>query len=970
MIVYNYLVNMLRQYRMIRAVLPLERREPMSTPNELFQSGYMTSAIEWIGEQIPGGFFIYRADAGMELLYVNSAVRIMYGCDTEEDFRELTGYTFKGMVHPDDYESIDQSIEEQIHNQDTANRDHVEYRIIRKDGSIRWVDDYGHFAQFPGYGDVFYVFISDITEKYLAQEESYRRAGVYNSMLEQLHSAADTSLTVFRSNLTTGLIEEADGVDRYQTDQAGVRFEDAERVRQESLLVDGDREKYEECFRIERLMDRFYKGAPPATFVAYCRRQSGRQCFVHFTRSVAHAPTSGDLILFGTESEYNNEKVAEVLNEKVLAQQYDMVTYIVDNNYSVVIGDASKIGKGSIFPKHHSGLYTDYILDQVLPAASKSVHDIAELEKALSTDAIAENLEDNESYTINVTCEIDGATYYKRFTYYVIDRETHFFLLLKSDVTDVLRHEREQNDILALALKEAEHANLAKTAFLSSMSHEIRTPMNAIIGLNSIALKDPTLSEKTKDYLLKIGESAGHLLNLINDILDMSRIESGRMTLHKEEFNLADILEQINTMVQSQCNDKGLKFECLINGEVDDWYFGDDTKLKQIIINILSNAIKFTDAPGTVSFTVEKVARFARQTTLRFTITDTGIGMDKEYLPKIFDAFSQEDASRRNKYGSTGLGMAITKRIIEMMNGTIDVTSKKGEGSTFTVTVTLKNCVNSKRNTRAVDFSSIKALVVDDNEISLEHAGIVLDDLGVSADTANSADEALSAIEIHYAKHEPYNLVLLDWRMPQRTGADVTREIRRRYGDEPRVIALTAYDSVDVMHEAVSAGVDGFIAKSEFPMVVRRELERVMHLPAKEAKHKIDLGGRRILLAEDLPINAEIIKELLSIKGMATDHAENGQIALNLFQSSEPHYYDAVLMDVRMPVMDGLETAEAIRALPREDAKSVPIIALTANAFDEDVQRSLQAGMNAHLSKPVEPEQLFNTLMELIGSDL
>lgn len=942
----------------------------MSTPNELFQSGYMTSAIEWIGEQIPGGFFIYRADAEMELLYVNSAVRIMYGCDTDEEFRELTGYTFKGMVHPDDYESIDQSIEEQIHDQKATNRDHVEYRIIRKDGSIRWVDDYGHFAQFPGYGDVFYVFISDITEQYLAKEESYRRAGVYNSMLEQLHSVANTSLTVFRSNLTTGLIEEAHGVDLYQTDRAGVNFEDAERVRRESLLVDGDREKYEECFRIEQLMDRFYKGAPPATFVAYCRRQSGRQCFVHFTRSVAHAPTSGDLILFGTESEYNNEKVAEVLNEKVLAQQYDMVTYIVDNNYSVVIGDASKIGKGSIFPKHHSGLYADYIHDQVLPAASESMHDIEALEEALSIDTIAENLEDNESYTINVTCEIDGATYYKRFTYYVIDRETRFFLLLKSDVTDVLRHEREQNDILALALKEAEHANVAKTAFLSSMSHEIRTPMNAIIGLNSIALKDPTLSEKTKDYLLKIGESAGHLLNLINDILDMSRIESGRLTLHKEEFNLAEMLEQINTIVQSQCDDKGLSFECHINGAVDDWYFGDDTKLKQVIINILSNAIKFTDAPGNVTFTIDQIACFNRQTTLRFTVRDTGIGMDRDYLPMLFDPFTQEDASRRNKYGSTGLGMAITKSIVEMMNGTIDVISKKGEGSTFTVTVTLKNCENGKRNTKTFDYSAIKALVVDDDPIALEHAGIVLDDIGVSADAVSSADEAIAAIEIHHAKQEPYNLVLVDWRMPYRGGADVTREIRRRYSNETRVIALTAYDSVDVMDEAIAAGVDGFIPKSEFPVVVSREIERVMHLPVKEAKSRVELAGRRILLAEDLPINAEIIKELLSIKGMATDHAENGQIALRLFSDSEPHYYDAVLMDVRMPVMDGLETAAAIRALPREDAKSVPIIALTANAFDEDVQRSLQAGMNAHLSKPVEPDQLHHTLMELIDADL
>lgn len=941
----------------------------MSTMNELFQSGYMTSAIEWFGEQIPGGFFIYRAASDMELLYVNSAVHHMYGCETEEEFRELTGYTFKGMVHPQDYENVNQSIEEQTKSLDSPNRDHVEYRIIRKDGSIRWVDDYGHFAQFPGYGDVFYVFISDITEKYLAQEESYRRAGVYTSMLEQIQTAADSSLTAYRCNLTTGLIEEAAGSDLYNTDKTGQSVESAEAVRRMSLLVEGDRERYDECFRIERLMDRFYKGAPPATFVAYCRRQSGRQCFVCFTRAVAHAPTSGDLILFGTEAEYNDEKVSEVLNEKVLVQQYDMVTYIVDNNYSVVIGDASKIGKGSIFPKHHSGVYTDYIHDQVLPAAAVSVHDIAELEHALAPETIAENLECNESYTINVTCEIDGVTYYKRFTYYVVDRDMRFFLLLKSDVTDVLKQEREQNEILALALKEAEHANVAKTSFLSSMSHEIRTPMNAIIGLNSIALKDTSLSDQTRSYLLKIGESAGHLLNLINDILDMSRIESGRMTLHKEEFSMTDMLEQINTMIQSQCNDKGLNYECHINEEIDDWYFGDDTKLKQVIINILSNAIKFTDAPGSVTFTVEKVASYDRQTTLRFIIKDTGIGMDEEFLPRIFDAFTQEDASRRNKYGSTGLGMAITKSIVEMMNGTIDVKSKKGEGSTFIVSVTLKNCDNGKRDVKAFDFSAVKALVVDDDEVALEHAGIVLEDIGVSADTSSSGDDALLAIEIRHAKQDPYNLVLVDWKMPERSGVDVTREIRRRYRNETRIIALTAYDTEDIMQEAIAAGVDSFISKSEFPAVVRREIERVMQMPVKEARHEISLEGRKILLAEDMPINAEIIKQLLSIKGMETDHAENGERALALFKDNEPGTYDAILMDVRMPVMDGLETSDAIRSLPRADAKTIPIIALTANAFDEDVQRSLQAGMNAHLSKPVEPDQLFNTLEELIAAN-
>lgn len=941
----------------------------MSITNELFQSGYMTSAIEWIGEQIPGGFFIYRADESTKLLYVNNAVFNMYGCETEEEFRTLTGYTFRGMVHPQDYESVNQSISEQTHSEEMRNRDHVEYRIIRRDSSIRWVDDYGHLAQYPGYGSVYYVFISDITEHYLAQEESYRRAGVYTSMAEQLHAEGDSCLTACRCNLTTGLIEEAAGSDLFDSDAVGSGIDAFAESRRNSLLVEGDRKRYDECFKIESLMDRFYKGAPPATFVAYCRRLSGRQCFVRFTRAVAHAPTSGDLILFATESEYNDEKVSEVLNEKVLAQQYDMVTYIVDNNYSVVIGDASKIGKGSIFPKHHDGVYTDYVHDQVLPAASKSVHDIGELEHALSPDAIAESLEENESYTINVTCEIDGITYYKRFTYYAIDRKTHFFLLLKSDVTDVLKQEHEQNEILALALKEAEHANVAKTSFLSSMSHEIRTPMNAIIGLNSIALKDSTLSDQTRGYLEKIGESAGHLLNLINDILDMSRIESGRMTLHKEEFSLADMLEQIITMIQSQCNDKGLTFASNINSDVDGWYFGDDTKLKQVIINILSNAIKFTEAPGTVSFDVKKVASFENQTTLRFIIRDTGIGMDKDFLPRIFDAFTQEDASRRNKYGSTGLGMAITKSIVEMMNGTIEVASEKGVGSTFTVTVTLKNSKNEQRDVKAFDPATIRALVIDDDEVALEHAGIVLEDIGVSADTASSADEALLAIEIRHAKQEPYNLVLVDWKMPERGGVDVTREIRKHYGEETAVIALTAYDSQDIVEEAKVAGVDSFISKSDFPVVIRRELERVMQNPLKEVKHKTTLEGRRILLAEDMAINAEIMKQLLSIKGIVTDHAENGKLALDLFRDSASNYYDAVLMDVRMPVMDGLETASAIRALQRDDAKRVPIIALTANAFDEDVQRSLQAGMNAHLSKPVEPDQLYNTLEELIGAN-
>ena len=324
------------------------------------------------------------------------------------------------------------------------------------------------------------------------------------------------------------------------------------------------------------------------------------------------------------------------------------------------------------------------------------------------------------------------------------------------------------------------------------------------------------------------------MLGLINDILDMSRIESGCLIVHREEFSFRDMIEQINTMVMSQCGEKGLKYECQISGGVSDFYIGDDMKLKQVLINILSNAIKFTDAPGNINMDIEKVADFEDQTTLKFVIKDTGIGMDESFLPKIFDTFSQENMDRNSKYGSTGLGMAITKNIIDVMNGTIAVKSEKGVGTEFTVNITLKNC---------------------------EHENV---------------DESNSAPERH------------------------------------------------------------------------------------------DLAGKMILMAEDVEINAEIMKEILSSKDAKVDHAENGKVALEMFTNSEEGYYDAILMDVRMPEMDGLEATEKIRSLDRADAKRVPIIAMTANAFDEDVQRSLQVGMNAHLSKPVEPERLYQTMEELI----
>ena len=493
--------------------------------------------------------------------------------------------------------------------------------------------------------------------------------------------------------------------------------------------------------------------------------------------------------------------------------------------------------------------------------------------------------------------------------------------------------------------------------------------MNAIIGLDSLALRDETLTGTTREYLEKINGSAKHLLGLINDILDMSRIEPGRLVMRKEEFSFSGMLEQINTMVMSQCSDKGLTFECRIMGHIDDYYIGDDMKLKQVLINILSNAIKFTDPPGSVTLTIERINLFEDQSTLRFSIKDTGIGMDKAFLPKIFDSFTQEDSSRNNKYGSTGLGMAITKNIVELMNGNISVESEKGVGTEFTVVITMKNCEHPSIEVSTITARDMHILVVDDDPIACEHALVVLDEAGIRADTALSGREALNMMEIQHAKQEPYNLVLLDWKMPEMDGIEVAQEVRKRYDRETTVIILTAYNWDEIMDEALHIGVDSFLAKPLFASNVIDEFERIArrnNMTLLREKRRAELKGRRILIAQDNIINAEIIKEILRMKEAEFDHVENGRLCLEMFSRSEPGHYDAILMDVRMPEMDGLEATAAIRALQRPDAGRVPIIAMTANAFDEDVQRSLQVGMNAHLSKPVELEHLYHTLEELI----
>ncbi len=391
----------------------------------------------------------------------------------------------------------------------------------------------------------------------------------------------------------------------------------------------------------------------------------------------------------------------------------------------------------------------------------------------IQPDAIREGLKENRVISHRYMVRRHGRETYEMVRFAGVrhpeDRDDHIVHAVSAGFVDVdaeTRRNLQQGEALKDALKAAEQANLAKTAFLSNMSHEIRTPMNAIIGLNNIALNDMEVPDQTREYLEKIGTSANHLLNIINDILDMSRIESGRMVIKNEEFSFSKALEQVNTIISGQCRDKGLQYECRICGTIDDFYIGDDMKLRQIMINILGNAVKFTPEGGSVTFIIEETARLEDKATLRLIVKDTGIGISREYLPHLFEAFTQEDSSATNQYGSTGLGMPITKSIVEMMNGHIEVSSEKGKGTTFTVTLTLQRSDRTEDDRDETGDhlhpSEMSVLVIDDDPIACEHAQIVLGQAGIACETAGSGEEGIEMVKVRAARRTPYDLILVD----------------------------------------------------------------------------------------------------------------------------------------------------------------------------------------------------------------
>ena len=550
--------------------------------------------------------------------------------------------------------------------------------------------------------------------------------------------------------------------------------------------------------------------------------------------------------------------------------------------------------------------------------------------------------------------------------YRVGDDQSDKFIVVLSDRTK----DRQSKFALETALNAANAANKAKSTFLNNISHDIRTPMNAIVGLTLLLNHDAGDPERVKEYTRKITASSQYLLGLINDVLDMSKIESGKTTLNVTEINLAELIDELGTMIRPQAKAKQQEFELFLADVTMEHLVGDRMRINQVLINILSNAVKYTPAGGRIQMTVtqlpQKTKDFVR---LRFEVQDNGIGMSEEFLHVIFEPFAREINSVTNQIQGTGLGMPITKNLVELMGGTIDVKSRQGEGSIFTVDLELRIQEQNVDEKFWENHGITRVLVVDDDESICINVIRVMEDTGVSVRYALSGDNAIRQIGEAHQEGVLFDLVLLDWKMPGMDGIQTARKIRAMLPEHIPIILLTAYEWDEIEEEALAAGIDGFLAKPFFLTSFKQAIVTVQakeqKLPGTEDSDHI-LAGITILAAEDNELNAEILRELLNMNNVECDIVSNGQELVEAFEKSESGQYDLILTDIQMPVMNGYDAARAIRAGSHTRGKVIPIVAMTANAFAEDVKEAMDAGMDAHVAKPIDMNNLEAVITELV----
>ena len=616
----------------------------------------------------------------------------------------------------------------------------------------------------------------------------------------------------------------------------------------------------------------------------------------------------------------------------------------------------------------YTPILEQYIKDRVHP------EDQQYLTQVLSLDKIRETMDSDEEYMGSYRSLADGEIQHFQYTYVKVRESASdqdgFILAGFRNIDEMIRKEQEQKKVLEEALAQAQYANNAKTTFLNNMSHDIRTPMNAIIGFTSLAVTHIDNKAQVQDYLGKIMTSGNHLLSLINDVLDMSRIESGKVKIEEKEASLPEIMHDLKTIVQADVKAKQLEFYIDTLDVLNETIICDKLRLNQVLLNIMSNAMKYTKPGGMVSVRIIQTSEVQEgYASYEFRIRDTGIGMSREFLQHVFEPFEREQTTTVSGIQGTGLGLAITKNIVDMMDGTITVDSEVGKGSEFTVNFRFRVADSPMKSQRLEQLADLRALVVDDDVNTCVSVSKMLSSIGMHPDWTTLGKEAIIRTEFALEQNEPYSAYIIDWLMPDMNGIELVRRIRRVIGDMTPIIILTAYDWADIEEEAREAGVTAFCSKPIF----LSELQGVLAAPymERESVEETDASepcfdGRRILLVEDIELNQEIAQTILESVGFLVDTADNGSVAVERMKEMPADTYDLILMDIQMPIMDGYQATSAIRALDDSVKAAVPIVAMTANAFEEDRKEAMDAGMNGYVAKPINIKQLMQTLEDIL----
>lgn len=929
--------------------------------------------IELMMQHLPGGMQICYPDEKYRIKWISQGLYEMLGYQSLEDFRKQ-GDCFQNFVLPDDYEEMNKRV---IHYLQHGDFYSVEYRVQCKNGKIIWVLDIGKVFIDSDGEKVISSFMTDITdriEKEIALKHVNAELVQQTHFLQRLYDSIPCAIIQFSIHAPYHIIN----ANKMAWEILGYTEEEYWREAKSPFATVDDKDL---SWVKGTVMQLILEGGK-SSYERKALRRDGRVCWISV--SMEHLVNADGIeviqAVFSDISEnkkMQQEREYEQLTENRLLRMAINTAYqrisrvnLSTNKYECFV-DSHYINEK---PETHKYLEEFNKISKEIDPLQK-----AEFKRIFDRKHLMNRFENGEKEAYYEYRQIDEQGHYHWVSTHMIlvenNHEDEIQAIMLSKVLDEQRaQQRKQEQLLRDALASAEAANHAKSDFLSRMSHDIRTPMNAIIGMSTIGQLKCNQPQAVHDSFKKIDISAKYLLTLINDVLDMSKIESGKMMLSHQKFHLPEFIDRMNNIIYPQVKELGLEYNVYPKFPLSNHYIGDELRLNQILMNLLSNALKFNKPHGKIDIFITEQRRTNGYAYLEFKVSDSGIGISQEFIDKISVPFEQENPGfARNRTGS-GLGLSIVYNLVQMMSGTIVVESIKGQGTTFTITVPLQlvdddESLEEKRKAREM-LRDLNVLVVDDDQLIGEQTAVIMKNIGARSIWVDSGKKAIELVKDSIVKHDYFDMALIDWLMPDMDGIETVRQIRALHNVHFPIIIITAYDWSEIENEAREAGVDDFIAKPIFQSTLCQTLEK---LSVKEQKVIPEITieetqtMKRLLLVEDNELNMEIAKTLIEMRHYQVETADNGQVAVNMFKKAPVGYYDAILMDIRMPVMNGLEASACIRNMKEKKGESIPIIAMSANAFEEDQHEAIQYGIDDYLVKPIDMDKLFELLKKKLG---